>query len=1046
MADDLRNSRDLLDSEKERESLARSLARELGYQRETLDDILGIKRRINSFDKELVSLHQKVRDSASKLNSEYDTTKSIAKQLIQDEQTLVKLKRQEAFHLQNLVYSQKNYTDEINKEKDIVNNITSDVLKHIDYHKTLLEQKRAGAKVSADEISSTHRKIKALQSELITHKNIQARLETQQRGEKSTINLLAAKYKFLQKDSLEIQKIQDLEGVLSATEQARLVTLQSRMDKHQEEISRLSSSLSIEAQRALATKVAIQQQEVIIEERKKDQAILKNINESLGLTGAALGGLNKIASGLGMGHISDDLKDIQEKLNKDVANAVKRNGGAALDWGQKWKFMSQGVVASLKIIGKGLLDPLFILGKIFAAFLKVNAASTELRRITGQNAVDQSVMNSRMADSVDYLNTAVELTKQMGMNAQNIFTPDVIANAAELKNTMGLAADEVGSLSMMAQSSGKSLDSVVETAVASTSAFNKANRSAVSQGIVLRDIAKTSDHIKASLSNNPKALAEAASMARRLGMDLDRVDKIADSLMDFETSIQNQLEAQLLTGKNIDLAKARELALNNDLAGLGKELFKNSADILEYGKMNRIQQEAYAKSLGMSKDELARIAYNRALEAGMTEKQAAAAAKVTAEDMQRMNVQESLQKSLDKLAQAFAPLLQILEPIVDGISLILRLMASFVGMITGSTGGKVIAWAIALGFAIKGIWGNLGGLFAAFKNLGSPLDLLKDKMAGLKDFVMGPAKDKVKETAESVVGKSMDKVAGATEKAEKLKPSVGSGIKSFFINLGEGLKAFGEAMALGGAVGLAAFTLAAMGLGAALHWAAPGIKAFGTVIAEIGKIIIGALKEVPSIIGAVADGFVKIMGAVTLGNVGGLLLLGPALVSASVGMLAFSAALAAASVGNSITKLFTGEGILKPLKELTAMADSLSSVSSSLTSIASAIMVLSASLADLNIEKIKALADTKFGSLQGVSTTSITPIQTKPLEMAEGGIATSQVNNVTVGEAGKEAIVPLTEFYAKMDELISIVKKGGNVYLDGNKVGYNLMLGSTKLS
>jgi hypothetical protein len=54
--------------------------------------------------------------------------------------------------------------------------------------------------------------------------------------------------------------------------------------------------------------------------------------------------------------------------------------------------------------------------------------------------------------------------------------------------------------------------------------------------------------------------------------------------------------------------------------------------------------------------------------------------------------------------------------------------------------------------------------------------------------------------------------------------------------------------------------------------------------------------------------------------------------------------------------------------------------------------------------------------------------------MAEGGITTGPTNAI-IGEAGPEAVIPLTKFYEKMDELISVIKQGGNVYLDGTKVG-----------
>jgi hypothetical protein len=75
----------------------------------------------------------------------------------------------------------------------------------------------------------------------------------------------------------------------------------------------------------------------------------------------------------------------------------------------------------------------------------------------------------------------------------------------------------------------------------------------------------------------------------------------------------------------------------------------------------------------------------------------------------------------------------------------------------------------------------------------------------------------------------------------------------------------------------------------------------------------------------------------------------------------------------------------------------------------------------------------------------VNPEDIKPVELALGGIVTKATNAI-VGEAGSEAVIPLREFYAKMDELINVVRQGGDVYMDGNKVGESLMLASTKLS
>ena len=64
-------------------------------------------------------------------------------------------------------------------------------------------------------------------------------------------------------------------------------------------------------------------------------------------------------------------------------------------------------------------------------------------------------------------------------------------------------------------------------------------------------------------------------------------------------------------------------------------------------------------------------------------------------------------------------------------------------------------------------------------------------------------------------------------------------------------------------------------------------------------------------------------------------------------------------------------------------------------------------------------------------------------ELATGGIVTSATNAI-VGEAGPEAVIPLREFYAKFDQLITAVNAGGNVYLEGNKVGRVMALNSSE--
>jgi methyl-accepting chemotaxis protein len=273
-----------------------------------------------------------------------------------------------------------------------------------------------------------------------------------------------------------------------------------------------------------------------LEEVKEQQ---KEVNKLMGVGGAVIDGLDGLMGKLGMS--SSRFKDaVSEAKDKMKAAAEEIQSGARS--GGKLSVLMAGLGPLAKGFGAALLDPLSLILKIVDAFFKVDKASTEVQRLTGQNSDAIAGANFRYATSVDYLQTIAELTKQTGMSAQNIFSPKVIAGAAELKNTMGLAADEAGGLAIMAQTTSGDIDKTVDSIVDQTSAFNKANRSAVNQNQVLKDVAKTSDGIKASLGGNPAAIAKAASAARRLGMELGQLDKIAGSLLDFEDSISKEME------------------------------------------------------------------------------------------------------------------------------------------------------------------------------------------------------------------------------------------------------------------------------------------------------------------------------------------------------------------------------------------------------------------------------------------------------------------------------------------------------------------------
>lgn len=830
-----------------------------------------------------------------------------------------------------------------------------------------------------------------------------------------------------------------------------------------------------------------------IQERLK---LEHEVEKTLGATNALLTTSNKLLSGLGFSHLSTEISDLQSDLRGKLRAEIKAGGKDVNKVGLGFKYMAKGAGGVGKIFANGLMDPLFIAGQIANVFFKLNKVSVESQRLTGQTATSFNILGNRAASAVDVIEQANELTKELGYNAENVFSYNVLANAADLKVEMGLTAQQAGAFAMYAQTSGKSVDSLVDSTVSAVSNFNKANRSAVSQGVVLRDVANTSKDIALSLGNNPASIAKAAAAARRLGLDLKKVDAIAGSLMNFESSIEAELEAQLLTGRQMNLSKARELALANDLEGLSKELFKNSVDIHEFGKMNRIQQEAQAKALGMTREELAKIAYNRALETGMTEEQAAAAAKVNAEDMKRMEMQENFTKALEKIAGALSPILNFVAdilsiPFVPYILLGAAAMHKLGGGLFKSAAGlkDMVGKAKELGTSLvssfksgqkplEAMKSSIGGLMGKSQ---TPLDAFKAaKAKGLSDkqilsgFGGKEAKDAMMIPADKAKGAAdtMKTTSDGAKSANGIQKGIGERIKEFFTGLAEGLKKMGTKDVFMGALGAlaAAPGLLAMGLAApglfllsmvpgqriqeALAGIGAGLKEMGTTDVFMGAL--GALAASPGILamGIAAPGLMLlsmvpgrgVQQALT-GLAKGLSALG----KAAMDPMLWVGVAALAGIGASMIPLTYSLSLLAPLLEAvgTVITSVFGGIAAIITAVANGFVNLMGALSMDNILPLLLLGPALIGIAAGLSMLGPAGIIAIPGIAALGALAAMAIPLAAIGSlfgGGEDEGNNDSKVEEKLDAILAAIQAGGNVYIDGNQVGQALVLGSYKSS
>jgi hypothetical protein len=121
------------------------------------------------------------------------------------------------------------------------------------------------------------------------------------------------------------------------------------------------------------------------------------------------------------------------------------------------------------------------------------------------------------------------------------------------------------------------------------------------------DVANNTEFTTKFGKDGAKNIMDAAAKARELGINLGDVSSISSSLLDFESSIEKQMEAQVLLGRNLNLDKARQLAFTGDTVGLQNEVMRLVGSEAEFNKMNVIQREALAGAVGLSVEKLSAL-------------------------------------------------------------------------------------------------------------------------------------------------------------------------------------------------------------------------------------------------------------------------------------------------------------------------------------------------------------------------------------------------------------------------------------------------------
>jgi hypothetical protein len=349
----------------------------------------------------------------------------------------------------------------------------------------------------------------------------------------------------------------------------------------------------------------------ITDELNKQAKSARSIENKVGVGGKLLSGFKKIP-------VLGDLLDIE--------GAGKAMQATAAQGGSYFKTLGSGIstlgpslmkalgpLAIIDLLVKGIK---FFIDAMFAADERVTKLAKGLMiSKDGAAAIYKSFTDSKHEIDSIYNTTKdvneaftdlIELTEFATTSTIEMVEAQII-----LTKNLGLSKEEAFRVQEAFAASNLEADKGKDIVYDQIAAFANQNKLVSTGRKIFADIAKTSKLIQVNFNGNLGALVKTTLEAKKLGLTLDQVSKVGSALLDFEQSISSELEAELLTGRDINLEKARLYALNHDIAGLTQEIANQGITQEKFAAMNVIQQEAIAKSLGMSAEEMGDMLYKQ---------------------------------------------------------------------------------------------------------------------------------------------------------------------------------------------------------------------------------------------------------------------------------------------------------------------------------------------------------------------------------------------------------------------------------------------------
>lgn len=524
-------------------------------------------------------------------------------------------------------------------------------------------------------------------------------------------------------------------------------------------------------------------------EHKRNQIL----DTSNGLTNeerqAALAAVDLAEKQAGITERINQLKAESKTLYESIPQSIRSSIDGAKGLFTQFKKLGPQVAIIGVLVG--------IVASAVTQFVALDKAASDFRTTTGLTRTQMEGLNSQVNETVksfsnlgveasDVFDTISSLKSEFADFAE--FSDEVVQGLTVLNKNFGVAKEDSAAVQAIFENIG-GLSSETATNL-QLQVVRLAEAGKVAPSKVLSDINTSAEETNKFFKGDVVLLGEQAVEARRLGTSLSQVAKTAENLLNFQSSLPEELKAATFLNGQFNLTQARSLAAQDKLVEAQQEVIRQIQRSGDFSQKDFFTKQQVANAVNMTVGEIEKQisiqeklntmttdqvdAYNAARAAGMDITKVNA--DQLAQEVKKFQAQQQQQSTIEQIENTFkglavtlgsslVPLFETMIPLLELALVPVTALAQTFGDIFGFINDNIVAVsALATAYGViyaiskkqlivdkakaayELIIGKRAGITAVLKTLSNPVNALiaagaAATMAALVSSYMSKADD-----------------------------------------------------------------------------------------------------------------------------------------------------------------------------------------------------------------------------------------------------------------------------------------------------------------